>query len=124
MTDGLSLLELSDLPATWRAIIRLLMRRQPQTYATLSAALAEQSSQPMSGEQLQATLADLCREGYVVQQTVEGDPTFQMHIARKSGRSASSSLWNALEPGATTDAKPTESAPLRRPRKNLWESLG
>lgn len=122
MTNGLSLLELSELPAPWRAIIRLLMRDQPQTYAALATALeALPAQQRLVGDQFDEALAALCKEGYLVQQWAGDDRTYAMRIARKSGRAVSSSLWSALESDDSCDPRPSRAA--RQPRSNLLDSF-
>lgn len=123
MNDGLSLLELSDLPGSWRTIIRLLMRKQPQTYASLAAATAAlPGQQQLVGECLDAALDELRENGYIVQEGAGEDRSYLMRIARKSGRTMSNDLWNALDSGDASgdDKKPTP----RRARSDLFGKLG
>lgn len=130
MTEGLSLLELADLPAAWRAILRLLMREQPLSYAALSAAAASlPAAQQLQGDVLDETLAELTYRGYLIQQVVDGTRLFSARIARKSGRSAGRRLWDALESTDSPEHPPSEQPddsepPRRRARTGLWDSLG
>ena len=130
MTDGLSLLELSDLPAAWRTIIRLLMREQPQTYGALADAAANlPDSQRLQGDHFDEALAALCHHGYLIQQNVDGSRQFTTKIARKAGRTLGSNLWDARTPADGEDCdlppKPAEPAPPpRRARTNLFDNLG
>ena len=123
MMDGLSLLDLSDLPAAWRTIMRLLMREQPLSYAALAAAAASlPDSQRLQGAPFDEALTELTHQGYLVQQIVDGSRQFTAKIARKSGRGLSCGVWDALEP-ADHDAPAESEPPRRRPRANLWDSL-
>jgi hypothetical protein len=126
MTEGLSLLELSDLPADWRTIIRMLMREQSLTYAALKDALATlPEPQQIEGARLNDLLSDLCRQGYLVQDMIDGQRAFRAQIARKSGRTLNKTLWGALEPSDSNEPPPKRAERPERPaRKNLWDSLG
>lgn len=127
MTQGLSVLELSDLPADWRTIIRMLMREQSLTYTALAAAVAElPEPQQIEKSKLNDLLSELCRQGYLVQDIIDGQRAFRAQIARKSGRNLSNKLWGALE-----SSEPAAEPPPKRPerterpaRKNIWDSLG
>lgn len=124
MTDGLSILELSDLPAAWRAIIRLLMRRQPQTYAALAAsASALPGSQRLDSEQFDLALLALQSEGYIIEEGSGDERLYQMRIARRSGRTMANNLWNALEPDEADSAPPVEKPAPKRPRPDLFSRL-
>jgi len=122
MSDGLSLLDLSDLPAAWRAIIRLLMREQPLSYAALASAAASlPDPQRLQGDSLDEALAELTYRGYLIQQIVDGSRLFTARIARKSGRTLGRTVWDALE----ADDKPADpEPPRRRSRPDRWDSLG
>jgi hypothetical protein len=129
MTDGLNLLELGDLPSAWRAILRLLMREQPLSYAALVAALEKlPAGQQMQGDSLDEVLAEMMVRGYLIQQVVDGSRLFSAKIARKTGRAMSGSVWDALESTEGVDREPPPKAdsepPRRRARGNLWDSLG
>lgn len=122
MTEGLSLLELSDLPADWRTIIRMLMREQSLSYAALKAALAAlPEPQQIDGTRLNDLLADLCRQGYLVQDMIDGERAFRAQIARKSGRTLSKKLWGALETSEAAEPPPKRAE--KPARKSLWDNL-
>jgi hypothetical protein len=123
MTDGLSLLDLADLPAPWRAVMRLIMREKSMLHDALLAAVSQlPDGQRLSEAELNDTLDELCRQGYLQQDVTDAGRRYQILVARKPGKQLHSAIWNAL--GVET----TDDAPLRRGGSRtlssvIWDTL-
>ena len=123
MTDGLNLLDLADLPTPQRVVMQVIMREKSMMHEALLAAVsALPEDQRLTEAELNDTLGELCRQGYLHQEITDAGRRYHIPIARKPGKQLNSAIWNAL--GIDT----TEDAPLRRGgsrtlTSTIWETL-
>jgi hypothetical protein len=125
MSDGLNLLDIANLPAPQRNILRLVMRDITMTYEMLlQAVMTLPSEEQLSQSQLDEVLHELLERGWLTQESDGTAVVYRANLARKSGRTMSKNIWNAL--GVGDDE--SEAAPVRRGGNrglpnDLWNGL-
>lgn len=122
MSDGLSLLDLMDMPPAWRTVMRLLMREKSMRHGALASAIANlPEDQRLSEAELGQTMDELCGRGYLSCETTPEGTRYELIVARKQSRKLSSGIWNALGVETDTDAP---APPRRSSARSLTESIG
>jgi hypothetical protein len=123
MTDGLNLLDLADLPAPQRLLMRIIMREKSMMHdALLAAVSALPETQRLSEAEINDTLGELCRQGYLQQEMTNDGRRYQIPIARKPGKQLNSAIWNALGVDSAEDA-PLRRGGSRTLSSAIWDTL-
>lgn len=131
MANGLSILDLTELPAPWRSVMTVILRENCISFADLSQAVgALPEDQRLDEPALREVIAALSARGYLTEDTTAKGDMYRARVRRRAGRTMSDKLWCALDSAADESAKegsdtarPQE--PTERPRrKSLWDNLG
>jgi hypothetical protein len=125
MSNGLSLLDLADLPAPWRIVLRLVMREVTMTYAALSSAVSALPDQErMDTAKLDEVLNTLCERDWLIREQANGITQYRANIARKTGKTMAQNIWSAL--GSAEEVKAEEGVRRggnRNLPNNIWNNL-
>jgi len=103
--------------------MRLIMREKSMLHDALVLATSQlPEAQRLTETELNETLGELCRQGYLQQDVTDTGRRYQILVARKPGKQLNSAIWNAL--GVET----TDDAPLRRGGSRtlssaIWDTL-
>nr|PZN49784.1 MAG: hypothetical protein DIU68_19435 [Chloroflexota bacterium] len=125
MTNGLSLLDLTELPAPWRTVMTVALRETCISFDDLVQAVGTlPASQQINEGELRQIVEALSARGYLVEDTAANGRVYRPRVTRRSGRKMSEKLWCALEDTASDSARESSDPPAQRPaRKSLWDSL-
>jgi hypothetical protein len=88
--DGISPVDLLDMPAPLAKIVKLIVRRNGMKLENIAEAVNQ------SAEDVQNTLAELVQKGYVREVKVKQDVWYKARFAQKRSRTLSSSFWALL----------------------------
>jgi hypothetical protein len=92
---GLSPVDLLDMPDAPRRILLLLMRQGEMTLPALAAALGPDGEDAAA---LEAALADLARQAFVLRREVAGQaPSYRTSFGQRRRRDLPLGLWSMLE---------------------------
>ena len=136
MTSGFSVVDFMNLPPVERRIMRMVLRDAPVTYPQLRAAFATLPADQRPDEgKLNATLAQLTRDHWLVCQGSGQQTAYRMNGMRRTG-TQNTSFWEKLEletidqPYSLQFCPPTErpsraitSGGKRRLPSQLWDCL-
>jgi hypothetical protein len=96
--QGISPLELADLPPNLRKVMRLMLREVAMKYTELQKTVdAMPESQRMSHEDFDQALAMLVEQNWLIR-SGEGDMvTYRVNLRRKAGSNLSKDIWASLD---------------------------
>jgi hypothetical protein len=96
--QGISPLEIADLPPNLRKVMRLMLREVAMKYSELQRAVeAMPESQRMSEEDFNQALAMLVEQNWLIR-SGEGDMvTYRVNLRRKAGSNLDKDIWASLE---------------------------
>ena len=101
---GISPLDLANLPADQRAVVRMMLREVEMTYDQLVTAMQNNHSD-ISLDALHDAFETLSKEGWLIKMGVE-KISYRVNLRRKGGSTLSSSIWSAL--GSRIDDSKTQ----------------
>jgi hypothetical protein len=90
--EGISVLDLVDLPAPLRKIMRLMLRKTKLSYYEIVAEV-----EGFDKGELDQTLAALVKQGWLIRFGEEESATYKVNLSRKRGSSLDVSLWSAID---------------------------
>ena len=89
--EGLSPIDLLDLPPGLAAIAKKIVRRNGMNLAEIAT---EMGQEPAAA---QAVLDDLVAKGLIRKVEVSGETWYKAHFARKADKKLSTGVWSALD---------------------------
>lgn len=105
--SGISVLDLVNLPANQRAIMRVLLRKTGMTYSDLCDAVeAMPEVDRMARSELDEALKILDEQDWLIT-TSDQSVIYKANIRRKAGSKLQNDIWSALDP-KTKQSKTTE----------------
>ncbi len=111
--QGISAIELADLPSNLRRIMRMMLRELAMKYPDIVKAIdALPEAQRLTRPELDQALDMLVEQNWLAR-AGEGDMmTYRVNLRRKSGSSLDKDIWSALDSRITTSKDtPTLSEP-------------
>lgn len=90
--EGISVLDLVDLPAPLRKIMRLMLRKTKLTHSEI---VAEMES--FDKQELDRTLAALVKQGWLIRFGEDESATYKVNLSRKRGSSLDVHFWSAID---------------------------
>ncbi|MDX1994073.1 MAG: hypothetical protein SF029_16930 [bacterium] len=124
MSDGINILELTELPLIMRRILRLALNEAQVAYSTLHKALVEcAGDDPIDAAQLNETLEVLCRRRWLTLIETEPEPAYKVNLRRKQGRTLVQGIWEALGVNQETDAPQLRRGGTRKLPEQIWSKL-
>jgi hypothetical protein len=101
--QGISAIELADLPSNLRKIMRMMLRETAMKYTDIVKAVgAMPEAQRLSQPELDQALDKLVEQNWLAR-TGEGDmTTYRVNLRRKSGSSLDKDIWSSLDSLITT----------------------
>jgi hypothetical protein len=96
--EGISALEIAQLPPALRKIIRLMLREIEMTYSAICEAMeAMTDPEKLNNTQLDEALETLTSQGWLIQRG-EGDHlNYTVNLRRKQGSNLADSFWGKLD---------------------------
>ena len=95
--EGISALELRDLPSNLRKIMRLMLREVVMKYTDLVVAVdALPVADRMSHAELDSALATLVEQNWLVRYGDGEFTSFKVNLRRKAGSQLDQDVWNTL----------------------------
>jgi DNA-binding transcriptional ArsR family regulator len=96
--EGISALEIAELPPHLRRIMRLMLREVEMSYASICAVVDEiPEADRMSRAELDSALATLTRQFWLIRRGEGERVTYQVNLRRKAGSKIAQGLWNILD---------------------------
>ncbi len=96
--EGISALEIADLPANLRKIMRLMLREYELTYEELCAAIdALPEADRLSRKELDEALATLSSQLWLIRRGEDALVTYQVNLRRKAGSKIAAGIWSVLD---------------------------
>ena len=89
--EGLSPIDLLDLPPALAAIAKKIIRRNGLSLAEIAQEMGQ------TPEETQAVLDDLVEKGLIRQIEVNSEIWYKAHFARKADKKLSTGVWSALD---------------------------
>lgn len=114
---GITALDMADLPATLRKIMRLMLRELQLNYPQLTEAVAAlPENERLKPKDLDEALEVLSTQGWLIRIGQGEKAIYKVNLRRKAGSKLASGVWNTLDdklkgglPGdPTTEAPPPE----------------
>ena len=97
-TEGISALEISELPPSLRKIMRLMLREVEMTFTALKTAVDSMpAADQISHAELDQALQALSQQGWLIQRGEGEGLNYSVNLRRKSGSTLSNSIWGNLE---------------------------
>jgi hypothetical protein len=96
--EGMTLLDLADLPPALRKIMRVMLRQLQMSYPQLCE-VADQmpNSERMTRVQLDETLKKLVEQAWLIQIGTGERAIYKVNLRRKAGSQLGENIWNSLE---------------------------
>ena len=95
--EGISPLDLVDLPPELRRIMRMMLREVLMKYSDLCEAVESMpESQRMSGADLDAALDELVRQNWLVRYGDGELVSYKVNLRRRAGSQLDQDIWSAL----------------------------
>lgn len=107
--EGISALEIAELPPNLRKVMRLMLREVEMTSPALHAAVAEMAD-PINPADLEEALNTLSRQLWLIRRGEGERVTYQVNLRRKAGSKLAQGIWAHLE-NRITETKPHEKGP-------------
>jgi uncharacterized NAD(P)/FAD-binding protein YdhS len=96
--EGISPLDIADLPPNLRKIMRLMLREVEMTDVELHQAVGEMPvTDRMSAAALDQALDELTRQFWLIRRGLGERVTYQVNLRRKSGSRIAQGVWNVLD---------------------------
>lgn len=110
--QGISPLEIAELPPNLRKIMRLMLREMAMKYSDIRRAVeAMPEVQQMSPDALDQALATLVEQNWLVC-SGEGELlTYRVNLRRKSGSTLNKDIWASLQGKITSSEPPSGETP-------------
>jgi len=95
--EGISAIEIADLPSPLRKIMRLMLREVELSYPDLREAVeAMPAKDRMSKPELDQALEVLTRQFWLIRRGEGERVTYQVNLRRKAGSKLAAGVWSAL----------------------------
>ncbi|MBW8009972.1 MAG: hypothetical protein FVQ83_01850 [Chloroflexi bacterium] len=96
--DGISPLDLAELSAPLRKIIRLMLREVELSFDRLWEALSgTEDGEQMSKDELGKMLETLAKQGWLISRGEKDRASYKVNLRRKPGSSLAQGIWSALD---------------------------
>jgi len=96
--EGISPLDIADLPQNLRKIMRLMLREYEMSLAELLQAVeATPTAERMSPAELDEALTELTRQFWLIRRGLGERVTYQVNLRRKAGSKIAQGIWNVLD---------------------------
>jgi hypothetical protein len=96
--EGISALDLADLPPEMRKIMRLMLREVVMKYNDLCQSVeAMPAAQRLSREELGSALETLVEQNWLVRYGKGEMVSYKVNLRRKAGSQLSKDIWSALD---------------------------
>lgn len=95
--EGISALELRDLPADLRKIMRMMLREVVIKHTDLRKKVAEMPDASLSPKELDAALAVLVEQGWLLRYGDGEFTSFKVNLRRRAGSQLGTDIWSALD---------------------------
>ena len=94
---GISALDLADLPAPLRKLMRLMLREVEMDYDSLAAAArAMPKSELINKAELDQALDELCAKNWLIRRGQDTLISYRVNLRRRAGSNLSQGIWAAL----------------------------
>jgi len=104
---GITALDLADLPAPLRKIMRLMLREVQIDRARLGEAIqAMPAEEQMTGAELDGALETLTTEFWLTRLGEGSKAIYKVNLRRKSGSTLASGIWSSLDAKLKDEPKP------------------
>ena len=95
---GITALDIADLPATLRKIMRLMLREMQLGYPQLLEAIAAlPEEQRLAAKDLDEALEALTTQGWLIRIGQGEKAIYKVNLRRKAGSKLASGVWNSLD---------------------------
>lgn len=95
--NGISAMDIAELPPPLRKVIRLMLREIEMTYPALTEAMASwPEADRMKPADLDKAIATLTKQGWLIRFGEEQLITYRVNLRRKSGSTLGPGLWTSL----------------------------
>jgi len=95
---GISALDLADLPASLRKLMRLLLREVEMNYQDLVEAVAEMPEDVrLDRSELDQALETLRNKNWLIRRGVGEKVSYKVNLRRKAGSEFAANLWSSLD---------------------------
>lgn len=96
--DGITALDLVDLPPALRKIMRLMLRELQMTYPRLVEAMASLPEQDrLNTDQLDSALSNLTQQFWLVRIGEKEKAIYKVNLRKKTGSTLASGIWSNLD---------------------------
>ena len=96
--EGISPLDIADLPPNLRKIMRMMLREVEMTDTELRQAVEEMPAvDRMSPSDLSQALNELTRQFWLIRRGLGERITYQVNLRRKAGSKIAQGVWNVLD---------------------------
>ena len=96
--EGMTLLDLADLPPALRKIMRVMLRQLQMSYPQLCEVVDQMpKSEWMTRVQLDETLKKLVEQAWLIQIGTGERAIYKVNLRRKAGSQLGENIWNSLE---------------------------
>jgi len=92
--DGISVLDIVDLPTSLRKIMRFVLRKTKLAY-TYSEIAAEMKG--FDRQELDQTLAALVKQDWLIRFGEDENATYKVNLSRKRGSALGANFWSAID---------------------------
>ena len=108
--EGITALELAELPPNLRKLMRLMLRASELEYPAICAAIESMpESSRLKKDELDQALAELTKQNWLQRTVRSGIATYQVNLRRKAGVTLPPGIWTALDERITQSKQtPTE----------------
>ena len=107
--EGISPLELADLPPKLRKIMRMMLREVVMKYTDLCVAVAAlPQAQQLSREELDSSLSTLVEQNWLVRYGQGDLVSYKVNLRRKAGSQLDEDIWSALNDRISANADLSE----------------
>ncbi len=97
-SQGITALDLADLPDDYKRIMLMILREAQMTYPELCAAIDNlPEADRISREKLDETLETLLEDNWLIRLGMEGLHTYKVNLRRKPGSDLSQDIWSNLD---------------------------
>ena len=109
--EGISAIELTDLPPNLRKIMRLMLREVVIKYTDLWAAIEQMDAKSrLSRAELDSALNQLVEQNWILRSGKDEFTSYRVNLRRKAGSQLSQDIWAALDSKIDTDREPNSPA--------------
>ena len=96
--QGITALDLADLPDDYKRIMLMILREAQMTYPELCAAIDKlPEADQISREALDEALETLLADNWLIRLGMEGLHTYKVNLRRKPGSDLSQDIWSNLD---------------------------